>query len=76
MYSKGDIMSSKPKTKYQQFTLYLDPEIDGDKEIIDWLEKNWAKRNGYSSQIRKALKKIIDGEKTNVGKTTTNERNV
>ena len=64
MYSKGDTMSSGHKTKYQQFTLYLDSEIDGDKEIIDWLEKNWAKRNGYSSQIRKALKKVIDGEKT------------
>jgi hypothetical protein len=59
-------MCAQSKTKYHQYTLYLDPEIEEDKIVIDWLEKRHAKRNSYSTQIRKALNRIIEEE---TGKT-------
>ena len=55
-------MSNMPKQRYHQYTLYLDPEIEEDKRIIDWLEERRARRNSYSTQIRKALNKIIEEE--------------
>jgi hypothetical protein len=56
-------MCAKTKTVYRQYTLYLDPEIPGDREIIDWLNKHHGKRNSFSTQIRLALGKIILEEK-------------
>jgi len=55
-------MCAQIKQKYHQYTLYLDPEIEEDKRIIDWLKKHRAKRNSYSTQIRKALNSTIEGE--------------
>jgi hypothetical protein len=56
-------MCAKPKKQYTQYTIYLDPEIEEDIEIIAWLKTKRKSRNSYSSQIRKSLKKIIDEEK-------------
>jgi hypothetical protein len=57
-------MCAKPKrTTYRQYTLYLDPEVPSDKEVMDWLDAHHGKRNSYSALIRRVIEKLIQEDK-------------
>lgn len=55
-------MKTKEKNKYnyKQYNVIFDMDIEEEKALVDWLEKHKGKRNGYSVQLKKALKEMID----------------
>jgi hypothetical protein len=54
------IKQSKNKYNYERYTILFDLDIPAEKEMVEWLEKHKGKRNGYSTQMKKALKDMID----------------
>lgn len=54
--------TDKKKYNYKQFTILFDLDIKEEEEMVKWLEKHKAKRNGFSAQFKKALKAFIASE--------------
>lgn len=53
-------MKTKKDYNYKQYSILFDCDFDEEKELVDWIEKNKKKKNGYCVIFKKALKYYID----------------
>jgi hypothetical protein len=51
------------KYNYKQFTILFDLDIEEEKKMVEWLNKHKGKRNGFSTQLKKALEQFIESQK-------------
>lgn len=54
---------------YKKYSIILDLDDEEEKKISDFLEKNRKKKNNFSDQLKKAMKKVMAEEGSNEQKT-------
>lgn len=54
---------AKKKYNYKPITILFDLDLLDEKVMVEWLETHKGKKNGFSVQLKKALKTAIDHEK-------------
>ena len=55
-------MKTRRDYNYKQLSIIFDLDVDEDKEMIEWLDKNKGKRNSYCVLVKRALKRYIEEE--------------
>lgn len=56
----------KQKYHYKQYSIIFDLDLVEEKEMVNWLEAHKGKKNGFSAQLKKALKTAMEHEKAQI----------
>ena len=59
---KTMLKNGKYDYNYKQVSVIFDLDDAKEKELMEWLEKNKTKKEGYSILLKKALKDMIEKE--------------
>lgn len=63
---KKKIKKTNSDYGYRPITVLFDPRLIEEKQMLDWLDQNKKKNNGYGAQMKKALLEMIEREENKI----------